>query len=336
MSNPLTRFIKGPALKFDWTSGDSAPLKYPMEILGGSLAYHDGSGSLPVRGGTYIDHGWGTTYSSQVMGPDLKPLPNRLRITFFSFTENKFYRGDFPLPYEMILKRFQEGYDNLDGDRITYDEILVGVAPGGAVAVWLRGVSFTTEVFFGKAEAADDIPWSALTSATHITREQYVQKMIKASLKTPEAYAALQKNGVPVGLWERYRTRYAWKPVFPGIRLTPKRNGRIDSIKSFNGEEEIVDPAVAQATRVVPRELYFSGAPVGTPVGTRNKSVKLFFHEPEILAAFEKLGAGGRPLQLEVRLEVIDNQNHFSVWLKNDKETLELKRTTIKSYNTDA
>lgn len=96
--------------KFDWQASESAPRYYPMRILAGSLSYHDGSGSLYIPDGSDIDKGWGLGISSHVTGERLKPLPNRLGISFFSYTENQFYQGKFDLPYDKILKLFQEGY----------------------------------------------------------------------------------------------------------------------------------------------------------------------------------------------------------------------------------
>ena len=345
--------------KFDWQATESAPINYPMRIIGGSLGYHDDSGSLYVPTGSSIDHGWGTGRSSHITGPTLKPLPKALTITFFSFTENQFYRGRFDLPYERILKMFQDGYESPRrknrGDIITYNAAVVGVAPGGAVVVWLKGMDKTTEVFFGQAEKFEG-KWSSLTSATHITREQYIQEVIQESLspmtasgpdknspQTAAALAALKKNGVPFGLWNTYLTRYAWQPLFTGIELEDRL---ISDVKYFNGERDYLyyplKPEIAAATRAVPRELHFSG---GIP-GAKPKSVKLFFNEAEILAAFQKLGTQNLPLKLEMRRDperqaffgpgksagVVDGANGFSIWLSNGKDAIELKRTEIKVY----
>lgn len=65
---------------------------------------------------------------------------------FFSLTENQFYKGEFDLPYEKILALFRE---SLEVDKIPFRKIMVGVAPGGAVSVWLTGGK-TKEVFFGR------------------------------------------------------------------------------------------------------------------------------------------------------------------------------------------
>lgn len=339
----LKKFLGVKMTKFDWQATESAPEGYVMRIIGGSFGYHDDSGSLYVPDKVEIDHGWGLGRSSHIVGPDLKPLPKNLHITFFSYTENQFYQGRFDLPYDKILKLFQEGYDDpIDGGRETYNALVVGVAPGGAVAVWARGALRTTEVFFGQAEKIKG-RWSSVTNNTRIPREEYIRSSIEYSLaptkpdgekdlnspQTRQALAALRKNGVPIGRWNTYRTRYRWQPLFTRMAI---EDGLIYHIRYFNGEQDYLyyplQPGIAESARPVPSELYFEWKRPG-----RGLVIKLFFNEAEILAAFQKLGANNQPLQLEMRLDTADGKAAFTVWLRNDKEAIELERTTVKHYN---
>ena len=317
--------------KYDWQATESAPRNYPMQVVSGTLFYHGETNGLYVPNGSSIDHGWGTGGSSHVVGPDLKPLPDRLEITFFSYTENQFYIGKFDLPYDKIRAMFKAGYHNYDEDKhITYNATVVGVAPGGAVSVWLSGWGHTTEVFFGQAEKTD-VDWRQIIDATHITREEFVQKVIKSSLKAPGALEAFRKNGVPFGLWSRYRAQYAWKPLFTGLQT---ESGRIDEIKYYNGEQDFFDyplsATVAASTRPIPNYLRFTRA----RPPAKGLSVRLHFNEAEIIDAFKKLGANNQPLQLEMRIDVVEGKEVFTVWLRNDKDKIELKRLEIKTYNT--
>lgn len=316
--------------KFDWHASESGPHSYPMEIIGGGLNYHDGSGSLYIPDKSTIHHGWGTGISSHVTSPKFKPLPHKLTITFFSYTENQFYRGKFDLPYDKILKAFQDGYYSPNENKhSTYDQIVVGVAPGGAVSVWLSGIGKTTEVFFGQAEKFEG-EWSSILDNPKYTREEHVRLVIQESLKTPEALAALKKNGVPLGLWSHYHsTRYPWQPLFTGMTV---RDGRIN-VKYFNGELDILDypleKTIAASTRAV--QSYISFTWEYTKVVGR--SYKLTFNEPEIFDAFQKLGNGQPPLQLEMRMTPTDaGKKVFSVWLRNAKESIPLKQTSIEIY----
>ena len=315
--------------KFKWQATESAPRGYVMEIVGGSLSYHDGSGSLYVPDGTTIQGGWGLGISNHVVGDETKPLPNKLTISFFSYLENQFYQATFDLPYDNILKLFQDGYYSPnEGKHITYHKIIVGVAPGGAVSVWLLGFNKITEVFYGEAEKAD-LPWSRLTDATHITREEWVRKTVQESRKTPEGDAVVRKGSVPFGLWNHYRTQYSWQPLFTGMTT---RDG-IEEINYYNGEYDYLnDPLekeIAARTRPVPKFIRF----IWEQTKVRGRSYELKFNEAEIFDAFKKLGASNQPLQLEMRMTADDaGKKTFSVWLRHDKESIPLKQTAIEIY----
>src|SRR5690625_5873636 len=95
--------------------------------------------------------GLGVMFSSHIVGPDLKPLPDKLHIKYFSYLEDQFYEGNFDLPYEKILFLFREG--SKDKDNTEYNRIMVGVAPGGSVAVWLQGQIKKNKDFIGKADS---------------------------------------------------------------------------------------------------------------------------------------------------------------------------------------
>jgi len=313
--------------KFDWLATESAPKNYPMQIIKGDLFYR-GGGSLYVPDKKTLYYGWGRGVSTHVVGADLKPLPERLEITFFSYTENQFYHGVFDLPYDRILTLFQAGFYSPKVKRqITYHKIRVGIAPGGTVSVWLDSIDGSIEVFSGQAEKAD-IDWKRIIDNPDITRGEYIQFVIQQAL-TPEALQALQQNGVPLGLWQTYRKRYDWQPLFTGLE-PPELFKRI---RYFNGENEFLyyplDAANAAALRPIPTEMRFVWE---WPKG-RRLLFELTFNEAEIFAAFQQLSGQGQPIKLEMRMEVReDKKTYFSVLLRNDKEAISLKRTNLETY----
>lgn len=116
--------------KYEWKATESAPDNFPMEIVSGDLVFPDGR-SLYIPRGKVIHKGWGTMVSSHIVGEDLKPLPEQLKISYFSFVENKFYRGSFLLPREKIHGLFKKGYYSpKHKGEVTYNRIMTGVAPG--------------------------------------------------------------------------------------------------------------------------------------------------------------------------------------------------------------
>ena len=314
--------------KYGWQATESAPKGYPMEVVSGTLFYRGQDHGLYVPDRATIYHGWGKGVSSHVTGADFKPLPDRLEITFFSYTENLFYKGKFDLPYEKILALFKSGYVlSTDEKHLTYLQLVVGVAPGGIVAVWAQGINKTTEVFFGQAEkVAGD--WARIVGDADISREAFVQSVIADSLK-PEAIESLRKNGIPFGRWNTYRTLYPWQPVFTGMLL---EDGRIDQIKYFNGEDDYLnlplEPAIAASPRAVPSELHFSWL----RPNAKSMLFELYFNEAEIFAAFKALGGNKQVLQLEMLMVKTEKSHDFTIWLRNDKDKIELKLTNVKTH----
>lgn len=318
------------ATQFEWSASSSAPDGFPMKIIAANLNYRGGGQYVAASART--DNGWGTPDGGS--GGGKQPVPEVLDILFFSYTENQFYRGTFDLPRETILKLLQQGYfsPTPPARHVTYRNFVVGVAPGGVVAVWALGRDRQTEVFYGKAIKVN-LPWDTLTKVTEISREQYVREVVEGSLKgNPAALATLQKNGPPLGLWDRYRKRYHWQPVFINLEL---RDKRIQLVDYFNGEHDYLDypldAAVASASRAVPSRVDFIWLPPGAAKG---RLVELYFNEAEILGAFEKLGSSNQALKLEFRVALVNNKYDLTVWVRNDKDEIQLKQTKHSVYGT--
>ena len=315
------------ANKFDWLASDSAPKGYPMEIVRGYF-YMSEDDQLYIPSGKTLYHGWGEGVSVHVVGDETKLLPRKMSITFFSYTENKFYQGEFELPYDKILALFSHSYYSYKtGDNENYNEIIAGVAPGGHVSVWVNGIDKTTEVFSGQAQEVE-LDWKQILDNPDIPRDQFIKEEIEESLK-PEELEALKKNGVPLGLWETYRKRYHWQPLFTGFDAPAV----IERVIYFNGEDEYLyyplDKEHAGKPLPIPDRMFFDWEyPRGLPL-----AFKLYFNEKEIFNAFEKLGSHGESLKLEMRMSENDKgQTFFYVLLKNDKEEVLLSNTKLKTY----
>ena len=87
--------------KYGWLPTESSYEKYPMSIIAGDLVFSDGT-SIYIPSSKIIENGWGELGSTHVVGERLKPLPVKIEISWFSYTEDKFYSGVFSLPYEKI------------------------------------------------------------------------------------------------------------------------------------------------------------------------------------------------------------------------------------------
>lgn len=318
--------------RFDWEASESAPEHYPMQIISGDLRYHgvsNGAG-LYVPSGNLLYHGWGLMNSSHVTGPALKPLPDKLDITFFSYLEDQFYRGSFDLSYDTILRLFQEEEakpkrKTMDGSELPNDYvIIVGVAPGGTVAVWMRSQG-TKELFFGKAEKVemDFAKAFRIPIADRAERTEYVNEILEAA-QPPEVLAAIRKNGIPFNKWANYRTTYNWVPTFADGH-PPQKIG----ISFYKGEGASfklpLDKNFTATGHPVPSEIDFSYAINGQG---KERYYIVRFDEAEIMEAFVRLSAQKLPLQLEFDPRFPIEQT--LIRLHNGKEAIPLTKFTVK------
>ncbi|VAW57060.1 hypothetical protein MNBD_GAMMA07-2423 [hydrothermal vent metagenome] len=308
--------------KFDWEASECGPKGYPVRVVSGAFIFPDG-GSLYVPTRNTLNGPWGTGVSHHAVGADLKSLPNKLDITFISLTENQFYHGEFDLPYDTILKLFQEKYYAIvDGRQERYTQITVGMLPGGGVAVWVSGIGSTKKA---------DIDWARLTDSD-MPREEYVMLSVKERLP-PEAINTIKTYGIPTDKWVNYRTRYHWKPLFTGMKI---EDNLITQVKYYNGENgSLYSPEndkIKTDTLAVPKFMSFTWLR-GKPGAGHDLMLEIYFDETETLAAFKQLGAYNAELQLEMRMSKDENgREGMNIWLLNNKDSLRLKKVKVESY----
>lgn len=300
--------------KFEWLASNSAPKGCPMRILSGDFYYAGGRQYIPPA---MLHSGWGDAVSIHVAGPDQKPLPDSVEVLFFSYLENRLYHGEFALPRDSITRLFKEGFPlNFGRSRHgTYTSLVAGVAPGGAVAVWASGRERQVEVLFGHAQPADDLDWhAAMRLPPDADRHEFVTSSLVQEAKHDSLVRPMMQH-VPVGRWAAYRTRYRWRPVFEGMPAPDRLsrlaflNGELDVlVVDANGSNEMVRPA--------PSFLSFSSMREGT-------SYRVRFDEEQIAAAFARLGAGGKPVELVFTRPTPDSELHVAA--RSGTETVPLR-----------
>ena len=114
--------------------------------------------------------------------------------------------------YQLLLNLtiYQWGVDNpkVMGNMSfpIFSRFVVGVAPGGAVAVWIKGHGEQREVFFGQAEKLDmslssvfQVPFSNKAEAEKFRVELLQETVGEEQLNN------IAKNGIPFDIWQRYR-----------------------------------------------------------------------------------------------------------------------------------
>ncbi|WP_341938819.1 DUF2931 family protein [Marinimicrobium sp. C2-29] len=314
--------------KADWMASESAPKDYPMKVVSGTFLYPGKDHGLYVPSGKTVYGGWGKSISTHVVGPDQKPLPDRLHITYYSYLEDQFYRGEFDLPYETIVKMFNEGFQSHKTPPKTkrYHKIAVGMAPGGSVAVWLIGAGKTTEIFFGQADPID-YDWKKYWTDSFMNdhpkpREDYYEDSLEQFL-TPEERKRLEEEGIPFDKWSRMRTHYHWRPKF--FRMTgPDSPGTINYV---NGELYHLRYPLSEEDAAKPRPL-----PKRMSFHSGNYLYIIHFDEDEMLEVFEKMADGDNPLYLDIAPGLPRSETAIRVRNKDD-EHIDLEKITVEEIN---
>lgn len=308
--------------KFDWLPTECAHRQYPMTLIRGDLALKDGS-SIYVPAKFLIDNGWGELGSTHVVGKTTKALPVKLTATWFSFTENKFFSGEFLLPYDTILKEFETMARNRDNVRDS-NWIIVGFGPEGAVSVWASGIG--TQIEVGNYKAAEvTMNWKTVLDNDQVSRADFIDDILRESL-TPQALRDLKKHGVPPGISDHYSKQYRWN-----LEVIGQKN-RMVWLKTLNGEEEYFDfvkTSNARSSRGLPKsmEVFWDDK-----LGQKFQAV-ILFDEAEVTAAYKKLSAERTDHPMQLQLEISDNFEVIHTSLNDGKYVILLNKTEVKTYS---
>ncbi len=203
--------------EYEWGISVNAPIGYPIHVYAGRV------GPQYIMSDLWCsteEPDWGSAYANE--GNDPNELPKDIDIVWFSFIENCFYNLQAPLDYEKIEKLFKEGFEQRIRYRelhhTTYNGLVVGLAPGGTVVVWVgKGYSPITEV--GRFQASQIYLTETSDMDSHerlIFDKEYRKSLATAPNIVPlEVQKANEGKPIPYNLWDRYaETQYRWYPTF--------------------------------------------------------------------------------------------------------------------------
>lgn len=319
--------------KFYWQENINSPLGYPVEVYKGGLESPSASYvSLSIGPDT---GNWGELGSGMSTG--IKPVPNRLNLTWISYAENVFYDIDTLIDYEKMVKLFKEGYQEENKKwgrrKAEYDVILVGFAPGGVVVVWLAGAGKQVEIGryqatpikipqeeIDKLDGHDKLLFDEATTKRIMARESFVPLEVqKANAGKP----------IPFGLWDTYRKKYNWS-----IDFVAGEKGTISSVRYvlFNGERDALLPENFKEEnfkeRAIPKEFGLSW---------RDESGQLYggfiqFSEAEIFKAFETIYKKDASAKITVQLSINKTNTFVIAVLKTADQSVGLKENKINVF----
>ncbi|MGN7812415.1 DUF2931 family protein [Flavobacterium sp. 22076] len=307
---------------FSWGSTITAPHKYPVEIHKGYLANDKEMITPYVNTGTSTGD-WGFGNNAYAGG---KTIPTNLSLVWISYAEKKFYKIQAVLPDDKILALFKEGYMNKDFDgkwkHITYNDITVGLAPGGLVVIWLTGKNHSVEVAHYQAK-------ETLVSANefyrnpHERNQQEFYDVFYNSEVPKETQEYIKNNGVPVTLWEEYRTKYNYRFDLQFHKTDKESNDR--ESEYVNGEKEIVkiEDLNSYQTKALPSycRFWFS-----------QYNAEAEFDGEEIVKAFKKISKNHPDKNIDIEAKVAFMYKTVDFIVKCEREEIPLHNVVVRMW----
>ena len=318
--------------EYKWGVAVNTPIGYPIRFYAGRV------GGMSIIGELYSetrepDWGCAAGYESHSMGE----LPQSVDMVWLSYKEDCFYRLKTAIDYEKIAKLFREGFDervpNGEVRHKTYDTIVVGIAPGGVVVLWVGyGYLPLTEIGRYQAEKIELREPEGLDNHQRlIFSKKDREEVLNSNTIIPEDFREANKNKpIPFGLWDSYRDhQYQWYPTFE----IP--NGRIGDVdyQYWNGEADtffFTDFVALEGQKDVfaPQELYHDirKLPLYKEIRFTYKAedgikygVGLQFDWEDILATYKKV-FGEHPEEVKAHLDIRINRinSYLTVRLVGD------------------
>ena len=308
--------------EYEWGVAVNTPIGYPIRFYAGRV------GGMSIIGELYSelrepDWGCAAGYESHSMDE----LPKSVDMVWLSLKEDCFYRLKTAIDYEKVAKLFREGFDervpNGEVRHKTYDTIVVGIAPGGVVVLWVGSGYFPIKEI-GRYQA-DKIelrePEGLDNHQRLIFDKEYAKRLLTNNTIIPEDFREANKDKpIPFGLWDSYRDhQYQWYPTFE----IP--NGKIGDVdyQYWNGEADtffFTDFITLEEHKDVfaPKELYHNirKLPLFKEIRFTYKAedgikygVGLQFDWEDILATYKKV-FGEHPEEVKAHLDIQINRTN--------------------------
>jgi hypothetical protein len=230
------------------------------------------------------------------------------------------------LPSDRILFLFKEGFiDYMTKKHETYDAMIVGMAPGGVLVVWMQG--YDKQVEIGRFQATETtMNWESFKRNSINIRDEFVAKTLE---RRPEALENFKKNGLMLGLWDSYRVKYNWRPKFEF-----PEGSKVEGIdlKMYNGEfiffwgDDLVKNEFQ--SRALTWRIYLLWADeTGQDFGA-----DIDFDEAEIFEAYKQIYRNDKEQNAELVIKYNDTRTSLEIYLRSKSEEIEIEKCKVKMF----
>ena len=208
----------------------NAPLLYPTETLFGLLWYNENE-ALEIPKAIPFCAEWGEVLSYVISLREEYPIPYKLNILWLSIVERKFYELESQIAINDIeaLLKIRQNKDNS-----LFSHIVVGMAPYGNIAIWVRGFYKSVLVQWLKGKRVDIKMTDFLIDGPNISLDKYCDFYINNNLNIKQN---IDENGLPpLNLFEKYMQQFTYR-YLPVFEVWDEDEGQWNKYKE--GEEKI-------------------------------------------------------------------------------------------------
>lgn len=342
-------------------TGASCSPAYPITLYAG--VFYAPNDEFVLINERNLNGPWGAAGSSYAVGDGFEPIPDRLKVGFYSDAEDAFFEGEFPLPYDKLVemfsapsedpflkgKSFPDTQSGKDLKYMKYDALNVGISLGGLVVVWISGNGIQTEIgkFYAKETPKK---WEDVfdNGSRQDTKEYNIKSVFSEKVKKEIA-----TNSLPKKLWETYFEKKEWN-----YKIDFKAASVIESVfyKGLNSEAETIYGNNPQVNKDAPekRPIPYNFEIIWTSGGSKFKGRVIFasdqkYYEniynsggvekmPEDLnailsyGAFQKINAS----QPATFLFAINKDNtDLEIFLQQGDSRIKIENCIVEVFNAD-
>ncbi|MCV9929309.1 DUF2931 family protein [Flavobacterium sp. LS1R49] len=314
---------------FSWAVTVTAPFNYPIEIHKGYLGNDKKMIAAFISTGLN-ENGW--NYDGDALSGG-NTLPTLLSLTWISYAEKKFWKIETSIDQAVqnkMIALFKEGYMNKDREGIwshlTYKNITVGLAPGGTVVLWLTGKNRRVEVAHYQAKETF-VSVDEFYRNPHEHTQQGFYDFCFKSYVPKETQAYIKEKGVPVNLWNNYRTKYKYHFNLHFYKADKENLERYTKYVNGEEEKEKVEEIVLDKSKALPEyvRFYFN-----------QYNAEAEFDGEEILAAFKKISKNHPDATIEIEARVAFMYKTVVFTVKCGGEEIPLEKVTVRMWKNKA
>ncbi len=341
---PMTTSVN--ALEIKYKPTNNVPIGYPIEVYRGGLYLENGDFQPLTLANNAGLSGWGASGASMT---EATSVPKRIKLIWLSYAEDCLWKIDYELPQadvDKMKKYFAEGYQdsgfffNRKGQYKleTYDYVVVGYAPGGAVFVWLSGNGKQVEIGRYQAEKTT-VPQEEIDQLDNHDRLLFDPVDRKRTMDNPkivplEIREAHKNKPIPFGLWDTYRKRFSWRPTFvsnqQGWSVFKTR------MEMFNGEYESMFDQTIIKNEFVKRAVLKNIVISWRDKTGQNYSGTFWFNEKEIFDAYAAIYKDKPDGEAEIEIRISRGNMDITAFIKgNGKEIGLNKKTKVDIFESD-